>query len=199
MITFDHVTYTYEGQTVPSLRDCSFTVGPGELILFTGESGCGKTTIIKLINGLLQHGGGGTLEGAVTVNGRDVAGTPLWELAQTVGSVFQNPKSQFFNLDTTGEVLFGLESRGASRQMVWREELSLPIFLRKSLEGKASSPKISIWIRWFGLWGPVKAMAWRRFGLFRESEAICRMSISSAGFPIVPSDFPIGLLLTAPF
>ena len=116
MITFDHVTYTYEGQTVPSLRDCSFTVEPGELILFTGESGCGKTTIIKLINGLLQHGGGGTLEGAVTVGGRDVAGTPLWELAQTVGSVFQNPKSQFFNLDTTGEVLFGLESRGASRE-----------------------------------------------------------------------------------
>ena len=116
MITFDHVTYTYEGQTEPSLRDCSFTVEPGELILFTGESGCGKTTIIKLINGLLQHGGGGTLEGTVTVNGRDVAGTPLWELAQTVGSVFQNPKSQFFNLDTTGEVLFGLESRGASRE-----------------------------------------------------------------------------------
>ena len=51
------------------------------------------------------------MEGAVTVGGRDVAGTPLWELAQAVGSVFQNPKSQFFNLDTTGEVLFGLESR----------------------------------------------------------------------------------------
>ena len=116
MITFDHVTYTYEGQTEPSLRDCSFAVEPGELILFTGESGCGKTTIIKLINGLLQHGGGGTLEGTVTVNGQNVAGTPLWELAQTVGSVFQNPKSQFFNLDTTGEVLFGLESRGASRE-----------------------------------------------------------------------------------
>ena len=116
MITFDHVTYTYEGQTEPSLRDCSFTVEPGELILFTGESGCGKTTIIKLINGLLQHGGSGTLEGTVTVGGRDVAGTPLWELAQTVGSVFQNPKSQFFNLDTTSEVLFGLESRGASHQ-----------------------------------------------------------------------------------
>ena len=56
------------------------------------------------------------MEGTVTVGGRDVAGTPLWELAQTVGSVFQNPKSQFFNLDTTGEVLFGLESRGASRE-----------------------------------------------------------------------------------
>ena len=120
VITFDHVTYTYEGRTEPCLRGCSFSVKPGELILFTGESGCGKTTIIKLINGLLQHGGGGTLEGAVTVGGRDVAGTPLWELAQTVGSVFQNPKSQFFNLDTTGEVLFGLESRGASREEMSR-------------------------------------------------------------------------------
>ncbi len=120
MIAFDHVTYTYEGREQPSLRDCSFTVESGELILLTGESGCGKTTIIKLINGLLQHGGGGTLEGTVTVNGRDVSQVPLWELAQTVGSVFQNPKSQFFNLDTTSEVLFGLESRGASHQEMER-------------------------------------------------------------------------------
>ena len=120
MIAFDHVTYTYEGREQPSLRDCSFTVESGELILLTGESGCGKTTIIKLINGLLQHGGGGTLGGTVTVNGRDVSQVPLWELAQTVGSVFQNPKSQFFNLDTTSEVLFGLESRGASHQEMER-------------------------------------------------------------------------------
>ena len=116
MITFDHVTYTYEGRGRPSLFDCFFTVEPGELILLTGKSGCGKTTIIKLINGLLQHSGGGVLEGTVTVNGWNVSQVPLWELAQTVGSVFQNPKSQFFNLDTTSEVLFGLESRGASDQ-----------------------------------------------------------------------------------
>ena len=114
MISFDHVTYAYEGKETPSLRDCTFSVKPGELILLTGESGCGKTTIIKLVNGLLQHTGGGTLAGTVMVGGQDVAQTPLWELARTVGSVFQNPKSQFFNLDTTSEVLFGLESRGAS-------------------------------------------------------------------------------------
>ena len=47
----DSVTYTYEGREQPSLRDCSFTVEPGELVLLTGESGCGKTTIIRLING----------------------------------------------------------------------------------------------------------------------------------------------------
>jgi energy-coupling factor transport system ATP-binding protein len=114
MILFDRVTYTYEGKERPSLRNCTFSVKPGELILLTGESGCGKTTIIKLVNGLLRHAGGGALAGAVMVGGRDVTHTPLWELARTVGSVFQNPKSQFFNLDTTSEVLFGLESRGAS-------------------------------------------------------------------------------------
>lgn len=107
MIIFDHVTYAYEGKETPSLRDCTFSVKPGELILLTGESGCGKTTIIKLVNGLLQHTGGGTLAGTVMVGGQDVAQTPLWELARTVGSVFQNPKSQFFNLDTTSEVLLG--------------------------------------------------------------------------------------------
>ena len=78
MIIFDHVTYAYEGKETPSLRDCTFSVKPGELILLTGESGCGKTTIIKLVNGLLQHTGGGTLAGTVMVGGQDVAQTPLW-------------------------------------------------------------------------------------------------------------------------
>ena len=104
MIIFDHVTYAYEGKETqtPSLRDCTFSVKPGELILLTGESGCGKTTIIKLVNGLLQHTGGGTLAGTVMVGGQDVAQTPLWELARTVGSVFQNPKSQFVGIGADG-------------------------------------------------------------------------------------------------
>ena len=94
MITFDHVTYTYEGRGRPSLFDCFFTVEPGELILLTGKSGCGKTTIIKLINGLLQHSGGGVLEGTVTVNGQEVSQVPLWELAQTVGSVWNSQENR---------------------------------------------------------------------------------------------------------
>ena len=57
MIAFDHVTYTYEGREQPSLRDCSFTVEPGELILLTGESGCGKSTLAKAILGLVPYTG----------------------------------------------------------------------------------------------------------------------------------------------
>ena len=52
MISFDHVTYAYEGKETPSLRDCTFSVKPGELILLTGESGCGKTTTLRVVSGL---------------------------------------------------------------------------------------------------------------------------------------------------
>ena len=117
MITFDHVTYTYEGRTEPCLRGCSFSVKPGELILFTGErwgaarppsssssTGCSSIAEAELWKAPSQWAAGMWPE------------RPCGSWRKTVGSVFQNPKSQFFNLDTTGEVLFGLESRGASRE-----------------------------------------------------------------------------------
>ena len=116
MIRFENVTFTYSGKAEPSLSHCSFQIKPGELVLLCGVSGCGKTTILKLVNGLLRQGEAGTLNGQILINGRDTSGLPLWEISQSVGSVFQNPKSQFFNLDTTREVLFGLENRGASHE-----------------------------------------------------------------------------------
>ena len=116
MIRFENVTFTYSGKAEPSLSHCSFQIKPGELVLLCGVSGCGKTTILKLVNGLLRQGEAGTLSGQILINGRDTSGLPLWEISQSVGSVFQNPKSQFFNLDTTSEVLFGLENRGASHE-----------------------------------------------------------------------------------
>ena len=77
---------------------------------------CGKTTVTRLANGLAPSFFPGTLEGRVLVDGRDVADLESWEVAACVGSVFQNPRTQFFNVDSTGEVAFSLES------MAWPEE-----------------------------------------------------------------------------
>ena len=116
MISIDHVSFGY-GEAQETLSQVSAAIAPGECVLLCGASGCGKTTVTKLLNGLIPaFTPGCRLEGRVEVDGLDPGTTPMYELARKVGSVFQNPKSQFFNLDTTGEVLFGLESRGASRE-----------------------------------------------------------------------------------
>lgn len=114
IINIEHVFFKYKGSDTPLLNDVSLTVKKGETLLLTGESGSGKTTLIRLINGLIPHYYVGELEGNVTVSGYDIKNTELYELAGTVGTVFQNPRSQFFSVDTDGEIVFGPENIGLS-------------------------------------------------------------------------------------
>lgn len=77
-----------------------------------GCSGCGKTTVTRLVNGLIPHFYEGDLWGEVSVGGIDPSVEPITETAALVGSVFQNPRSQFFNVDTTSELAFACENMG---------------------------------------------------------------------------------------
>ncbi|WP_205739245.1 ATP-binding cassette domain-containing protein [Halocella sp. SP3-1] len=81
---------------------------------FNGESGCGKTTLTRLINGLIPNYYEGFLTGEILINGRAIHKLPLYETSKVVGSVFQNPRSQFFNVDTTSELAFACENMGLS-------------------------------------------------------------------------------------
>lgn len=112
MIRIRDVSFEYKkGQVTLSCIDLK--IRRGECVVLVGESGCGKTTVTKLINGLIPHFvDGNTISGTVTVNGLDVANTEMYLLAEQVGSVFQNPKSQFFNIDSDSEITFGLENAG---------------------------------------------------------------------------------------
>ena len=112
MISIDNVSFGY-GEAQETLSQVSAAIASGECVLLCGASGCGKTTVTKLINGLIPaFTPGCRLEGRVEVDGLDPGTTPMYELARKVGSVFQNPKSQFFNLDTDSELAFGLENEG---------------------------------------------------------------------------------------
>lgn len=118
IIQISNVSFQYENSEKGALHDVSLTVEPGECILLCGESGCGKTTITRLLNGLIPHFYEGTLNGMVEVCGLKIQEEELYTIAEKVGSVFQNPRSQFFCLDTTSEVAFGCENMGLSKDEI---------------------------------------------------------------------------------
>lgn len=115
MIEFNHVTFTYRGTDTPALDDLDLRVGAGECVVLCGKSGCGKSTVLHLVNGMIPNFYDGMLEGSVSVAGIDPFDREMWELADIVGTVFQNPRTQFFTTDTTSEVAFGCENRGLPR------------------------------------------------------------------------------------
>lgn len=118
VIKLDNVSFQYEEQQ-KTLSDIDLEIKSGECILLCGESGCGKTTITKLINGLIPHFvEGGTLSGSTILDEINIAETEMYQLAQYVGSVFQNPKSQFFNIDADSELAFGLENAGVEPEII---------------------------------------------------------------------------------
>ena len=118
IIQISNVSFQYENSEKGALHDVSLTVEPGECILLCGESGCVKTTITRLLNGLIPHFYEGTLNGMVEVCGLKIQEEELYTIAEKVGSVFQNPRSQFFCLDTTSEVAFGCENMGLSEDEI---------------------------------------------------------------------------------
>ena len=117
-IVLEDVSYTYPGAERPVLRGVSLEIPQGQCVVVTGASGCGKTTLTRLINGLVPHVYAGEVAGCVMVEGTEVAAWTPDELGVRVGSVFQNPRSQFVNLDVASEIAFGCENLGLPRDEI---------------------------------------------------------------------------------
>ena len=125
MIEFRHVSFSYDFRgeqedirKKDSLRDINLKVNDGECVLLCGKSGCGKTTITRLVNGLVPNFYTGKLTGEVLLDGRNISEMPIYEVASHVGSVFQNPRTQFFNMDTDSEIAFGMENLALPRKQI---------------------------------------------------------------------------------
>jgi energy-coupling factor transport system ATP-binding protein len=116
------LTYTYPGAKEPALRDVCLEIAEG-LTVVAGPSGGGKSTLLRVLNGLVPHFHGGRIAGSASVVGLDVIATPTRHMARSVGFVFQDPELQTVYNVVDREVAFGLENIGLpSREMAGRVE-----------------------------------------------------------------------------
>lgn len=111
MIQFDNVSFKYQSSTNFVISNISFQINRGEWVSLVGHNGSGKSTIAKLMNGLLLPN-----EGSIIVNGLTVNEQTIWDVRREVGMVFQNPENQFVGTTVVDDVAFGLENLGVERE-----------------------------------------------------------------------------------
>ena len=150
MISFQNFSFRYEESKDFTLRGIDMTVQTGEFILLTGRSGCGKTTLIRSLNGLIPHFYPGEIQGDLVIDGRSLLEMKPAQLAGQVGTVFQDPRSQFFMTDTTRELAFGCENMGLPREETIdriakaAKDLELADYLNRSIFALSSGEKQQI-------------------------------------------------------
>ena len=119
MIDFEF-EFQYAEAKLPILRQVGGGIPAGRCVVLCGGSGCGKSTLLRCINGLIPQFYEGELRGFCRLNGQDTAGLRIGEIGELAASVFQDPRSQFFTVNSSNEVAFGLENHGLPQDKIRR-------------------------------------------------------------------------------
>ena len=113
----DAVAYRYP-HSQQGLVSTTLRVSAGESWLVVGPSGCGKSTLARCLTGLIPHLYRGDMSGEVWLDGLNTAATPLWQLTERAGLLFQNPAAQMLASTVADEIVFGLENLGLPRAVI---------------------------------------------------------------------------------
>ena len=119
-------SYVVEGKNISfeyrdileGIQNVNFVLQPGEVILVTGNSGSGKSTFLKCLNGLIPRVVEGKLQGEILLNHQNTKDMSMAEISRHISSVFQNPRSQFFTTNTTSELVFSMENYGLDKAVM---------------------------------------------------------------------------------
>ncbi|MCZ2126977.1 MAG: energy-coupling factor ABC transporter ATP-binding protein [Anaerolineales bacterium] len=114
-LVIENLTFKYRTRPENAIENISLELKQGELLLIAGASGCGKSTLARCINGLIPRSYRGERRGKVLLHGKDVADLQIAEVAQTVGSLLQDPERQIVASNVFNEVAFGPENLGLPR------------------------------------------------------------------------------------
>ncbi len=118
-LVVDNLSFRYRDRQGAAIHNVSFEANPGEVLLIAGASGCGKTTLIRAINGLIPRSYKGEISGKVLVFGEEVKDWKLSQISQKIGTVLQDPERQILGTKVLNEVAFGLENLGMPREEIF--------------------------------------------------------------------------------
>ena len=113
IIKIKNITFTYPESDSPAIDQLSFEIPRGSWTSIIGHNGSGKSTIVRLINGLLVPNE--NEDSFIEVDGTKLTDDSVWDIRNKVGVVFQNPDNQFVGATVADDVAFGLENRGVPR------------------------------------------------------------------------------------
>jgi energy-coupling factor transporter ATP-binding protein EcfA2 len=119
-LVVENLSFRYRDRSDFAIRGISLSVGAGELLLVAGASGCGKTTLIRCVNGLIPRSYKGEIAGRIVMQGQETARMPLARISQMVGTVLQDPERQILGTKVINEVAFGLENLALPRPEIIR-------------------------------------------------------------------------------
>lgn len=114
----ENLSFRYRDRQETAIRNISFEANPGEILLIAGASGCGKTTLIRCINGLIPRSYKGEMTGSVKVFGEETASWKLSQISQRIGTVLQDPERQILGTKVLNEIAFGLENLSVPREEI---------------------------------------------------------------------------------
>jgi cobalt transport protein ATP-binding subunit len=117
-VTVNNLSYIYTGQHEPALKNLNFQISQGDFILVAGPTGCGKSTLALCLTGLIPQVLGGEMQGTVIIDGKDTRNQEVYQLAQSIGLVFQNAENQLCSLTVEDEVAFGPENLAQPRDEI---------------------------------------------------------------------------------
>jgi energy-coupling factor transport system ATP-binding protein len=118
-LVVENLSFRYRDRQGAAIHNISFDARPGEVLLIAGASGCGKTTLIRCINGLIPRSYKGEVSGRILVFGEEVKDWPLSRISQRIGTVLQDPERQILGTKVLNEVAFGLENLGLPREEIY--------------------------------------------------------------------------------
>lgn len=116
MLEFINISLTYQEEII--LEDINFSVDKGKIVVLTGNSGSGKSSILKLINGIIPEFYEAKIEGEIKFDGKNIREESMAKRSKYISTIFQNPKTQFYCINTRDELAFGLENRAVSPNMI---------------------------------------------------------------------------------